>query len=78
MTTSLETLNPTLRAAIISAVAAFEGDIAPLLNLSSADTRWRIYGRRAQMTNRFDGRRNIPSLPVGQLGWRRAPWGIMG
>ena len=74
--TSSDTLSPRLYAAIVAALAAYEADATPLRDLSSApDSRWRVYGRRAQIASRFDGRHVIPSLPTIHLGWRRAPWG---
>lgn len=72
----LEDLSPALRTAVLAAVTAFEED-HQVRNLAASNDMWRSYGRRIQMAVRYDGRHVTPSLPVGHLGWERAPWRLM-
>jgi hypothetical protein len=72
------TLNANLRTVIIAAVSAFEAEMGPARDLTSTDTRWKDLGLRAQMAGRFDGRRNMPSLPLSRLGWRGARRRMLG
>lgn len=69
-------LSPALRTAVLAAVAAFEEE-RQVKNLSTSSDMWRAYGRRIQMAVRYDGRHLTPSLPIGHLGWERAPWRLI-
>ena len=74
---TLNDLSPALRAAVLAALAMYEEDEIQTGDLSAPADMWRMYGRRTQMAVRYDGRHVLPSLPIGHLGWERAPWRLM-
>ena len=75
---TLDNLSPALRAAVLAALAMYEEEEElQARDLSASGDMWRMYGRRIQMAVRYDGRHVLPSLPIGHLGWERAPWRLM-